>query len=451
MKPLKALVLGRLLGTCLRFLAAVIFLLNRAGAAEFENPRALEAEIRQRAAAVEQKVIQWRRDIHQHPELGDQEKRTSHLVAEHLRSLGLEVRTKVARTGVIGLLQGTRPGKMVALRADMDALPVKEPPGLPFASKATGIYEGQEVPVMHACGHDAHTAMLMGAAEVLAGLRDQLPGTVLFIFQPAEEGSSVYSPSSGNSWGAKLMLEEGIFKERKPDAVFAQHVMPGPLGQISYRPGPATAGSDTLEMTVIGRQGHGGMPWNTIDPITTSATIISALQTIVSRRTDLTASPAVITIGTIQGGSRANIVADKVTMSGTIRSFDPRVQQQLLQDVQRVAERVAESAEAKAEVSILKNYPITMNNEELTERMLPVLQRVADGKVAHMPLSGASEDFSYFAQQAPGLYLMLGITPPDQDPTTAAPNHNPNFFVDERALVIGTRSISTLAAAFLKQ
>jgi amidohydrolase len=418
-------------------------------AAQPGNSGPLEAAIRQRTAAVEQKVIGWRRDIHEHPELGDQEKRTSQLVAEHLRSLGLEVRTNVARTGVIGLLKGGHPGKMVALRADMDALPVKEPTGLSFASKATSRYEGEEVPVMHACGHDAHTAMLMGAAEVLSGLRNQLHGTVMFIFQPAEEGSSVYSPSSGKSWGAKLMLEEGIFKERKPDAVFAQHVMPGPLGQISYRTGAVTAGSDTLEMTVIGKQGHGGMPWNTIDPITTSATIISALQTVVSRRTDLTASPAVVTIGTIQGGSRANIVPDKVTMSGTIRSFDPRVQEQVSKDVQQITEKIAESAGAKAEVSILKNYPITMNNEKLTEQMLPVLQRVADGAVAHMSLSGASEDFSYYAQQVPGLYVMLGITPPDQDPTKAAPNHNPNFFVDEDALVVGTRTIATLAADFL--
>src|SRR5690348_1682365 len=227
----------------------------------------LEEEVRKRAGAVERKLIAWRRDIHQHPELGDQEKRTSRLVAKHLRGLGLEVRTGLARTGVVGVLRGGKPGRTVALRADMDALPVQEPQGLPFASKTKQPFLGTEVPVMHACGHDAHTAMLMGVAEVLAGMKDQLPGTVLFIFQPAEEGPSLFTPASGKKWGAKLMLEEGAFKDPKPDAVFGLHVMPGPLGQISYRTGATAASSDDLQITVIGHQGHGGMPWNTIDPV----------------------------------------------------------------------------------------------------------------------------------------------------------------------------------------
>ena len=395
------------------------------------------------------KLIAWRRDIHQHPELGDQEIRTARLVADHLRNLGLDVRTEVARTGVVGILKGAKPGPTVALRADMDALPVKEPAELPFASKATVTLNGKTVPLMHACGHDAHTAMLMAAAEVLKGVQGDIAGTILFIFQPAEEGSSIHAPASGESWGAKLMLEEGLFKEFKPDAVFALHVMPGPSGQISYRSGPVAASGDSLEITVTGKQGHGGMPWNTIDPITTSALTISGLQTIVSRQVDLTAAPAVITIGTIQGGTRANIVADSVHMAGTIRTYDEKIRAQMHRDVRRTAENIAKSANAQASVSITKTYDVTVNDEELTERMVPVLRRAADDNVAQAPLAGASEDFSFFAQQAPGLYVFLGVTPRDQDPAKAAPNHNPRFFVDESALVVGTRTLAFLAVNFL--
>jgi amidohydrolase len=409
---------------------------------------ALQAEVRTRAAAVEEKVLRWRRDIHEHPELGDQETRTSRIVAEHLRSLGLEVRTGVARTGVIGVLRG-QPGRTVALRADMDALPVKEPEGLPFASKAKQAYLGNDVDVMHACGHDAHTAMLMGVAEVLAGIKDRLPGTVLFIFQPAEEGPSLFTPASGKVWGAKLMLEEGAFMDPKPDAVFALHVMPGPLGQISYRTGATAASSDDLEITVTGRQGHGGMPWNTIDPVTTSALVISGLQTVVSRRANLTQSPAVLTIGTINGGSRANIVPEHVVMTGTIRTYDEKVRAQVGSDVTLMAEKIAESSGAKAEVRITPMYATTVNDSALAAAMASTLQRAADGNVAESPLAGASEDFSFFAQAVPGLYVFLGVTPKDQDPAKAAPNHNPEFFVDEGALVVGVRTMGTLALDFL--
>ena len=410
---------------------------------------AIEADVRNRAAAIEEKVITWRRDIHQHPELADQETRTSRVVAEHLRTLGMEVRTGVARTGVVGVLKGGKPGRTVALRADMDALPVKEPDGLPFASKATQPYLGKEVDVMHACGHDTHTAMLMGVAEVLAGIKDQLSGTVLFIFQPAEEGPSLFTPASGKKWGAKLMLEEGAFKDPKPDAVFGLHVMPGPLGQISYRIGATAASSDDLEISVIGHQGHGGMPWNTIDPVTTSALIISGLQTVVSRRANLTASPAVVTIGTINGGTRANIVPEDVVMTGTIRTYDERVRQQVDGDVKRTAEKVAESAGAKAVVRITPMYATTVNDAALAAAMAPALKRAADGNVAESPLAGASEDFSFYAQESPGLYVFLGVTPQDQDPIKAAPNHNPKFFVDEHALVVGVRTMATLAVDFL--
>ena len=410
---------------------------------------ALETEIRTRAAAVEKKVISWREEIHQHPELGQQELRTSSLVAEHLRSLGLEVRINVALTGVVGLLRTGRPGATAALRADMDALPVKEPEGLPFASKARQAYLGKETDVMHACGHDAHTAMLMGAAEILSALKDQLRGTVMFIFQPAEEGPSLFEPSRTNSWGARLMLEEGLFQWLKPDAIFAVHVMPGHLGEISYRAGPALAASDTLNITVVGKQGHGGMPWNTIDPISTSALVISGLQTVVSRKANLTASPVVITIGTINGGTRANIVPESVRMTGTIRSYGPQVREQVQRDIHLTAEKIAESAGAKATVSIVKNYDPVVNNEMLTTRMLPVLKWATDDHVVEGKLSGASEDFSEFARVVPGLYVYLGITPPGQDPSTAAPNHSPEFFVDERALVVGTRTLAYLATEFL--
>jgi amidohydrolase len=410
---------------------------------------ALEAEVRKRAAAIEEKLIAWRRDIHQHPELGDQEKRTSGLAAEHLRALNLEVQTGVARTGVVGILRGGKPGRTVALRADMDALPVKEPEGLPFASHETADYFGKQVPVMHACGHDAHTAMLMATAEVLTSLKDDLPGTVMFIFQPAEEGSSVVAPSSGKSWGAKLMLEEGLFEKTKPDAVFALHVMPGRWGEISYRSGPTTASSDTPEITVTGKQGHGGMPWNTVDPIMTSALVITGLQTVVSRKANLTESPVVVTIGTINGGTGPNIVPETVEMSGTIRTYDEQVREQAHRDIRLVAEKIAESAGATAKVTITSMYDTTINNEALTARMAPVIERAADGHVAPAPLVGAAEDFSFFAKEVAGLYVFLGVTPRDQAPAQAAPNHNPRFFVDEGALVVGVRTMASLAVNYL--
>jgi len=331
----------------------------------------------------------------------------------------------------------------------MDALPMQEPPGLPFASKARALYFGKEVSVMHACGHDAHTAMLMATAEVLAGVRDDLPGTVVFIFQPAEEGSSLFRPDGGRSCGAKLMLEEGLFTDLNPAAVFGLHVMPGRSGEISYRAGATAASSDNLEIVVAGKQGHGGMPWNTVDPITTSALVVSGLQTVVSRKANLTESPLVVTVGTINGGTGPNIVPESVTMTGTVRAYDEKVRQQAHRDIKLAAERTAEGAGAKARVTISPMYAVTVNDEALTGRMAPVLKRAADGKVAKAPLAGASEDFSFYAKEVPGLYVFLGCTPDGQDPATAAPNHNPNFFVDEKALVVGTRSMASLAVNFL--
>ena len=443
-KPLQAALLATLVASA------------SAGAQTAPNP--LEQQIREGASAIEDRLIEWRRDIHQHPELGEQETRTAALVAEHLEKLGLEVQTEVGRTGVVGLLKGGKPGRTVALRADMDALPVKEPAGLPFASTAKGIYHGVEVDVMHACGHDAHTAMLMATAEVLADMRDEIEGTVMFIFQPAEEGSSLVQPGPDASWGAKKMLEDGLFDDIKPDAIFALHVMPGPSGQLSWRTGATTAASDMLNISVTGSQGHGGMPWNTVDPIVTSAQVINGVQTVVSRKANLTVvsrkanltrSPAVITIGTINGGTGPNIVPETVEMSGTIRTYDEDVRQKVREDLKLSAEKIAESAGASAEVSIEPMYSTTINDAELAERMAPVLERAADGKVATAELPGAAEDFSFFAQQAPGLYVFLGITPDGQDPAKAAPNHNPEFFVDESALVVGTRALAMLTVNFL--
>ena len=410
---------------------------------------ALEQQVRKEAAAIEPQLIEWRRDIHQHPELGEQETRTAKLVADHLQSLGLEIKTGIARTGVVGILKGAKPGRTVALRADMDALPIKEPQGLPFASQAKGDYHGAEVDVMHACGHDAHTAMLMATASVLAGMKDQLQGTVMFIFQPAEEGSSLVQPGPDASWGAKKMLEEGLFESLKPDAIFALHVMPGPLGQISWRTGATTAASDMLNIRITGSQGHGGMPWNTVDPIVTSAQVIGGIQTVVSRKANLPLSPAVVTIGTINGGSGPNIVPETVEMSGTIRTYDEGVRNQVRDDLKLSAEKIAESAGATANVSIEPMYSTTVNDAELAERMAPVIERAADGKVGTAELPGAAEDFSFFAQQVPGLYMFLGITPEGQDPATSAPNHNPEFFVDESALVVGTRTMATMVVDYL--
>lgn len=430
-------------------LSALMLIVASATLASGATSPSLEQKIRERTASIETKLIAWRRDIHQHPELGDQELRTARLVEEHLRGLGLEVRTGVARTGVVGILKGAKPGRTVALRADMDALPVKEPDGLPFASKAKGRHWGKEVDVMHACGHDAHTAMLMATAEVLTGLKDDLLGTVMFIFQPAEEGSSLVTPGSGKTWGAKLMLQEGIFTETKPDGVFGLHVMPGHSGEIFYRSGATTASGDALDITITGKQGHGGMPWNTIDPITTSALIISGLQTVVSRKANLTLLPTVVTIGTIHGGQAGNVVPETVHMAGTIRTYDDTVREVVHHDSRVTAEKIAESAGAKADVSIVKIYDATVNDEELAGRFWPVLERAADGRVSRAPLVGASEDFSFFAEATPGLFVFLGITPRDQDPAKAAPNHSPSFFVDESALVVGSRTMASLAVNFL--
>ncbi|MFQ5568921.1 MAG: amidohydrolase [Rhodothermales bacterium] len=407
--------------------------------------QALTARIDRRAADIEEQVIAWRRDIHQHPELGNREFRTAGVVADHLRSLGMEVRTEVAHTGVVGVLQGGKPGPVVALRADMDALPVTEMVDLPFASKEKTIYNGREVGVMHACGHDNHVAILMGVADVLASMREDLPGSVVFVFQPAEEGAP-----AGEEGGADLMLREGAFEDPKPEAVFGLHVFPGRVGTISYRPGGAMASSDGLRIVVKGRQTHGAIPWGGVDPIVVASQIVLGLQTVASRQLDVTATPSIITIGSIHGGVRGNIIPDEVVMTGTIRTFDTEVQKDIHRRIRHTAERIAESAGATAEVRIGIGYPVTINNPDLTARMLPTLRRVAgDDNVLLRPPTTGAEDFSYFAQQAPGLYVFLGVTPEDQDPETVPRNHSPLFFADEGALITGVRALAHLAVDYM--
>ncbi|MEX6689563.1 amidohydrolase [Danxiaibacter flavus] len=432
-------------------LISVLFVLSNKAYAQNNDSvtiASLESQIRIRAAEIEKKMIGWREDIHQHPELGDAEMRTSKIVADQLNHLGMEVTTGVARTGVIGILKGGKPGATIALRADMDALPVKEPEGLSFASKAMGTMRGQQVNVMHACGHDTHTAMLMAAAEVLSGMKQDIPGTIMFIFQPAEEGSSIVDPTTGDIWGAQLILKEGWFKKVKPEAVFALHVMVGPSGAIFFKSGATTAGSENFTLKVSGRGGHGGMPWSTIDPVPTAALIVSGLQTTVSRKADLTKSPAVVTVATLQAGSNPNVIPDSVFMSGTIRSYDKDFQNKLDSDVTLTAEKIAESQGGIAKITITPNYPATINDSKLADQMSPVLKRVSNN-VSESPLQGASEDFSFYAKEIPGLFIFLGITPKDQDPATAAPNHNPHFFVDETALITGIRAMASMTINYL--
>jgi amidohydrolase len=410
----------------------------------------LEQEIRHRAAQIESKLIAWRRDIHENPELGEQENRTAGLVARHLKSLGLEVKTGIAHTGVVAMLNGGKPGPVVALRADMDALPAKEPERLSFASKARSKYLGRDVDVMHACGHDAHTAILMATAEVLTAMKDQLPGTVKFLFQPAEEGPSLYAAFTGKSWGAKQMIKEGALQDPKPDAIFGLHVTSGlPSGRIGYRAGAAMASSDELRIKVTGRQGHAGYPWRTVDPITTAAQIVLGVQTIVSRRTDLMKSPTVVSISTISGGSRFNIVPETVEMTGTIRTYDVQVRLGVHRDIHQVAENIAASANAKAEVEIIELYDPLVNNDKMTARMTPVLMRAADNDAGVVTPSGAAEDFSFFLNEVPGLFFVVGVVPRDQDPANAAPNHSPNFYVDEKALVTGVRALAMVTVNYL--
>jgi amidohydrolase len=412
----------------------------------FAQNSSLLAEVDRRAQAVQPKVVTWRRDIHQHPELGNQEVRTAKLVADHLRALGIEVRTGVATTGVVGVLKGGRPGPVIALRADMDALPVTELVNLPFASKARGTFNGQEVGVMHACGHDTHVAMLMGVAEIMAGMRAQLPGTIKFIFQPAEEGLP-----PGQVGGAEQMLKEGAFADPKPNAVIGIHVMSTlPAGEIGFKPGGQLASVDRVDIVVRGKQTHGARPWDGVDPIVTASQIVLGLQTITSRQMNLIEAPVVVTIGQINGGIRNNIIPDSVVMIGTLRTLNPAMREGVRARVKRTAEQIAEAAGATAQVTIHPGYPVTMNDEALTSWAKPILERVTGaGKTNIGPPSLGGEDFSYFANEVPGLFMFLGTVPAGEDPKTAAANHSPHFFVDESTLPVGVRALAHLTVEYL--
>ena len=407
---------------------------------------ALNARIAQLATQEEAKVIAWRRDLHAHPELGNQETRTAGIIAAHLKKLGLEVQTGVARTGVVGILRGGQPGPVVALRADMDGLPLTESNDLPFASKEKATYLGQPVGVMHACGHDTHVAMLMGAAEVLSQVKKDLPGTVKFIFQPAEEGSL-----PGVEGGAKLMVKEGVLDKPKVDAVFGVHInAQTEVGRLTYRPGSEMASSDRFTIKVRGKGAHGAYPWNSVDPVVTAAQIIMGLQTIVSRQVKLIDDAAVVTVGTINGGVRYNVIPPDVELSGTIRALNPEVQKQIWASVRRIATNIAESAGATADVTIEPYVPVTINDPALTARMLPTLQAAAGASNVHeiKAVTGA-EDFSFYQEKVPGLFLNVGGMAPGTDPATTADHHTAGFRIDESGLTLGVKTLATLAADYL--
>jgi len=406
---------------------------------------ALDQRIDEAAKKVEPSVVECRRDIHQHPELGNREFRTSKLVADKLKQLGIEVRTPIAHTGVVGILRGGNAGRVVGLRADMDALPVTEQVDLPFKSTVRTTYNGQEVGVMHACGHDAHVAILLGVAEVLSSIRSELPGTVVFLFQPAEEGAP-----QGEEGGAALMVKEGALNNPKVDAVFGLHVTSRyPVGEIAYRPGAELAAVDSFRIKVHGKQTHGAYPWLGVDPIVIASQIVLALQTIPSRQLDVSLAPAVVTVGAIHGGVRNNIIPDDVEMIGTIRSLDEQMRDDIHVRIKRTAEGIAASAGSKAEVTIEPGYPVTYNDPKLTEQMALTLRRMTNDVIVVNPTLGA-EDFSFYQQKVPGLFFWLGTRPKNQTAEQAASNHSPLFFVDESGLGLGIRAMAHVAVDYLR-
>ena len=413
----------------------------------FSSTERLEGKLDRNLDSLMKKVVAWRHDLHQFPELSNREFRTAEKVTKHLQNLGLEVTTGIAHTGVVAILQGGKPGPLVALRADMDGLPVVEMTGLPFASKERDDYNGQEVGVMHACGHDAHVAILMGVAEFLASVRNDLAGSVMFIFQPAEEG-----PPVGEEGGAQLMLKEGIWKDKKPEVIFGLHVTNAPHGLIAYREGASMAAADPWKIIIKGRQAHGSRPWDSIDPIMVAFQMGNNLQTIVSRKLDLRESPAVISVGSIHGGIRSNIIPDVVEMEGTIRTFDSGIRDKIFFEMRNIAESTAKMAGATVEVFLPygQSYPVTYNDEDLTKRVLPSLRKiVGEEMVYRSERTTGAEDFSFFSQEVPGFYFFLGVNKPDADPLTTPGNHSPFFYVDDGALPIGVKALSHLTIEYL--
>lgn len=400
------------------------------------------------ADKIESKVIDWRHDIHEHPELGNREVRTAALIAKHLQSLGIEVKTNVAKTGVVGILKGDKEGPVIALRADMDALPVKEKTNVPFASKIKATYNGQETDVMHACGHDGHVAILMGVAEILVGMKKDLKGTVKFIFQPAEEGAP-----KGEEGGAELMVKEGVLDNPKVDVIFGLHMSATKeVGKISYRSGAEMAGTGDFKITVTGKASHGSAPWTSVDPVVVSAQIINSLQTIVSRNVNLTENPAVVTVGAINGGNRFNIIPEQVEMVGTVRTFTAADEIMVFNRIRQIAEKTAEAsgAIAKVEIPYSVHYPVTFNNVALTAAMLPSLEKSAGKEnVIQVPVITGSEDFSFFAEKVPGLYFFIGGSPKGKDAKKAAPHHTSEFFIDDSAFKTGLKAFCNLVLDYM--
>lgn len=401
------------------------------------------------ADEIEQKIIDWRHDIHQNPELGNREFRTAELIAKHLKSLGIEVQTEVGVTGVIGILNGDKPGPVVALRADMDALPVEEKNDLPYASKVKTTYNGTETSVMHACGHDGHVAILMGVAEILSGMKSNLKGTVKFIFQPAEEG-----PPEGEEGGAYLMIKEGVLEEPKVDVIFGLHLSAlDEVGQILYRPAGIMASVNDMKITVKGIPAHGSSPWAGIDPIVVSAQIITSLQTIVSRNIALTNNAAVVTIGAINGGNRSNIIPEQVEMLGTIRTFTNEDEDFVLKRIRELVEFTAKASGTTATVELpySMRFPVTFNDEKLTELMLPTLEKTAGKEnVMLVPAITGAEDFSFFAQKVPGLYFFVGAMTKGKDPKTVGDHHTPQFLMDDRAFKTGVNAMCNLVFDYME-
>ncbi len=407
-----------------------------------------DKKIRKLSEQVEEKVIEWRRHIHANPELSNREFETAKYIENHLKSLGISVQTGVAITGVVGILKGEKPGKVVALRADIDALPVTERNNLPFKSKAVSTYNGKETGVMHACGHDSHVAILMGVAEVLSAMKSDIRGTIKFIFQPAEEGAP-----KGEEGGAELMVKEGVLKNPDVDAIFGLHIAAGlDVGKITYKPGGIMAASQSFQINITGKQAHGSRPWASVDPIVASAQIINGLQTIISRESELTKEGAVITVGMINAGIRSNIIPEKATIVGTIRTLDYGMQDFINKRMKEMVPDIARAFRAEATIEIDKGYPITFNHLELTSQMLPTLQRIASKEnVLEIDAITGAEDFSFFQQKVPGLYFFLGGKALDVKPDAAAGHHTPDFILDESGFVLGVKTLSALAMDYLEQ
>jgi amidohydrolase len=407
----------------------------------------LQVKIDQQAKEIEAKMIEWRRHFHQHPELSNREVKTAAIVEEHLKKLGLEVKTGIAKTGVIGLLNTGKPGPVIALRADMDALPVTERNALPFASKERALFNDQETGVMHACGHDTHVAILMAVAEILSKNKADLKGTVKFIFQPAEEG-----PPAGEEGGAGLMVKEGALENPKVDVIFGMHIQSiSPLGKISYRPAGMMAASDWFTIKVKGKQSHGAAPWMGIDPIAISAQIINGLQTIVSRQTELTKEAAVISVGRINSGIRENIIPEEAVMAGTIRTLDDDMRRIIHEKIKLTAIKIAESGGATAEVTIENKTPVTYNDPALTEKMVPSLEKAAGKEnVVRINAVTGAEDFAFFQQKVPGLFFFVGAMMPNQDPNTVPAHHTPDFMIDERGMITGLKAMLNVTLDYMQ-